>query len=259
MAATHAFLDHFDSYTPSESELVKPILTPRFALSCTSTLMADLGALAAERDLAVQTHISENTTEIELVKKEFNSDTYAGVYASRGLLRRGTILAHAVHLNDAETEIIKTSGAGIAHCPGSNVNLNSGAARVLEMMDAGIPVGLGSDCSGGARIGILATLRDTATTARILAFEGKASRGLTIPELFYLATLGGARVCRLDDKLGSFLPGYQFDALWIRPSQIWVQEQDTVEQIFQKWLFNGDDRDIAAVWVRGRRVAGAEK
>jgi len=259
MDATHAFLDHFKTYSPAATALVQPILTPRFALSCTAKLMGDLGKLAAERDLPVQTHICENHTEIKLVKELFSSNTYAGVYDTYGLLRRGTILAHGVHLSAAEREVIRRSGAGISHCPGSNVNLNSGAARVLDMLDAGIPVGLGSDCSGGCATGILAAIRDAATVSRVLAFEGLTERGLSIPELFFLATRGGAQLCRLDD-VGNFSPGSQFDALLVKPASLgmWTDENEGVESMFEKWLFTGDDRDIASVWVRGRRVAGAE-
>jgi guanine deaminase len=260
MDATHAFLAHFTTYPPAAAALVRPILTPRFALSCTPKLMAALGALAAERDLPVQTHISENVTEIQLVKQLFSSDTYAGVYDQFGLLRKGTILAHGVHFDAGEWGVIAASGAGVSHCPGSNVNLNSGAARVLAMLDAGIPVGLGTDCSGGCSSGILSTIRDAATVARVLAFEGHTPRGLSIAELFYLATLGGARLCRLHD-VGNFAVGSQWDALWVKPASpgMWVDKGEAAEAVFEKWLFTGDDRDIAAVWVAGRKVAGASK
>jgi guanine deaminase len=260
MAATKAFVDHFATYPADASARVTPILTPRFALSCTAELMRDLGALAAERDLPIQTHISENHTEIRLVKEQFGDKTYAGVYDRFGLLRPGTILAHGVHLDDAERSVIARSGAGVSHCPGSNVNLNSGAARVLSMLDSGIPVGLGSDCSGGAATGILAAIRDATTVSRVLTFEDKTPRALTLPELFFLATRGGAQLCRMDD-VGNFVQGNQFDALWVKPASpgMWVAEGEATEKVFEKWLFTGDDRDIAGVWVAGKRVAGVER
>lgn len=258
MQATHAFLDHFATLPPSAQALVKPVLTPRFALSCTPALMQSLGELAAARDLPVQTHISENTTEIARVKETFpGSTTYAGVYDSFGLLRPGTILAHGVHLDAAERAVIRRSGAGISHCPGSNTNLNSGAARVLAMLDEGIPVGLGTDCSGGCELGILKQLRSACQVSRVLAFEGCTPRGLSIEELFFLATRGGAQLCRMED-VGHFEAGALFDALWVRPRSpgMWVEEGEKAEMVFEKWLFTGDDRDIGAVWVNGRLVSG---
>ncbi len=93
-----------------------------------------------------------------------------------------------------------------------------------------------------------------------------ASKPLSIPSLFHMATLGGATLCRADDKIGNFLPGKEFDALRIRPGmspnyfQIDTRttlSKDELESTFEQWLFTGDDRDIRDVWVRGRRVAGS--
>lgn len=257
MASTKAFL----SQLAGMPDIVKPILTPRFAISCTPDLLSALGQLAAETQLPIQTHLAENTSEIAEIRRLFpDSATYAGVYASHGLLTPRTILAHAVHLDDAERDVIASHGAGISHCPASNTNLNSGAARVLDMLSHGIKVGLGSDCSGGCSLGILPQIRDARTVSRGLAFEGLAERGLSIAELFHMATLGGASLCGLAD-VGNFAPGAQFDALWVKPRSpgMWVEDGEATESIFEKWLFTGDDRDIAAVWVQGRRVAGVSQ
>ncbi|KAL1407958.1 hypothetical protein Q8F55_004755 [Vanrija albida] len=260
-AASMASTKQFLAAVAGLPSTVKPILTPRFALSCTPDLLTELGDLAAATGLPVQTHLAENTSEIAEIRRLFpESKTYAGVYAAHGLLTPRTILAHAVHLDDAEREVISSHGAGISHCPGSNTNLNSGAARVLDMLGAGIKVGLGSDCSGGCGTGILPQIRDARTVSRGLAFEGLADRGLSIPELFHMATLGGASLCGLED-VGNFTPGKQFDALWVKPRSpgMWVDDGEAVGSVFEKWLFTGDDRDIAAVWVQGRRVAGSEQ
>ncbi|TXT04306.1 hypothetical protein VHUM_04193 [Vanrija humicola] len=256
MASTEAFL----ARVAGLPDIVRPVLTPRFAISCSPDLLSALGALAAERSLPIQTHLAENTSEIAEIRRLFPAaKTYAGVYAAHGLLTPRTILAHAVHLDDAERDVIAAHGAGVSHCPGSNTNLNSGAARVLDMLSHGIRVGLGSDCSGGCSLGILPQIRDARTVSRGLAFEGLAARGLSVPELFHMATLGGASLCGLDD-VGNFAPGSQFDALWVKPRSpgMWVDDGEGVQSVFEKWLFTGDDRDIASVWVKGRRVAGSE-
>lgn len=272
MADTHDFLDLFPRYstnTPSplpngsstpaapNQALVRPILTPRFALSCSSELLSDLGKLAAKHDLPIQTHISENHAEIEAVLQAFpDVSSYAEVYDHFGLLGPRTILAHGVHLTPSEVELIAKRGAGVSHCPTSNLNLNSGAARVLHLLDSGVSVGLGSDCSGGPATGILAAVRAADAVSRVLAFEGLAKRGLTIPEMWYLATRGGASIAGVN--AGSFEVGREFDAMWIRPRSpgMWVKKEDGTRETFEKWLFSGDDRDIGAVWVRGRCVSG---
>ena len=70
--------------------------------------------------------------------------------------------------------------------------------------------------------------------------------------------MGGAALCRLDDRIGNFQPGKEFDALRIKGASpgIWVKEGEPVEERFNRWLWSGDDRDIKDVYVRGRRVGG---
>lgn len=127
------------------TELVQPILTPRFAISCTDELLYSLGNLvAADPTLPVQTHISENKAEIEFTKELFpDCASYARVYDKHGLLGERTILAHGVHLDEQELDLIKQRRAGVSHCPTSNLNLRSGIAKVGEMLDRGIKVRIG--------------------------------------------------------------------------------------------------------------------
>lgn len=131
------------STLPTSSPLITPVITPRFAISCTDTLLKDLGDLASsDTTLPIQTHISENLGEIEVTLRLFpDAPHYAGVYDSFGLLRHNTILAHACYLNEAEIELVKCRGAGISHCPTSNFNIRSGIAPVGLYLDRGIKVG----------------------------------------------------------------------------------------------------------------------
>ncbi|KAF8521337.1 hypothetical protein JB92DRAFT_2707857, partial [Gautieria morchelliformis] len=121
-----------------------PILTPRFALSCTDDLLSGLGKLTTEAPatphparLHIQTHISENTAEILLTASLFPAHaSYAAMYDDFGLLGPTAILAHGCHLSDTELTLVKKAGAGISHC----FNLRSGVARVGEWIDEGVKV-----------------------------------------------------------------------------------------------------------------------
>lgn len=158
VAATSGTIKHIrglNSLTPGMT-LVHPILTPRFAISCTPELLTSLGKVANDDpSLAIQTHISENPSEIAFVRQLFpECRTYAQVYEQFGLLRSNTVLAHGCHLDshlvdagadeqaipDSEIELIKRRGAGLSHCPTSNLNLRSGVARVGEWLDRGLKV-----------------------------------------------------------------------------------------------------------------------
>lgn len=147
IADTQALISYIRSLSPqpelsTQEPLVQPILTPRFAISCTDDLLSSLGDLASsDPKLRIQTHISENKSEISFTHKLFPSaPNYAGVYDMFGLLRQNTILAHAVHLTEDEVDLIKSRDAGISHCPTSNFNLSSGVAPIGVYLDKGVKV-----------------------------------------------------------------------------------------------------------------------
>ncbi|KIS68963.1 uncharacterized protein UMAG_10329 [Mycosarcoma maydis] len=153
--------------------LVQPILTPRFAISCTDAMLTGISALLSrDPTLRVQTHLSENEGEITFTKQLFPfAKNYTSVYDHYSLLGPRTILAHAVHLDADELAIIKKRKCGVSHCPTSNLNLRSGASRVGEMLNMGIKVGLGTDVSGGFGLGMLSAIREASVVAKVLAFQ----------------------------------------------------------------------------------------
>jgi cytosine/adenosine deaminase-related metal-dependent hydrolase len=146
LKATKSFISHFDTLPspPSgQTPLVQPIINPRFALSCTGSLLHSLGELANSRtpSIAIQTHLSENTKEIASTLQEFpDCEMYTEVYDKAGLVGEGTILAHCIHLDRKEMEILRDRKAGVSHCPVSNMNLNSGVAEVRKLLDMQIKV-----------------------------------------------------------------------------------------------------------------------
>lgn len=123
-------------------------------------------------------------------------------------------------------------------------------------------MGLGTDCSGGHSHSLLPVLRLAAQVSNQISHLSKDTyTPLTVAEVFYLATMGGASLCRIQDRVGNFLPGKEFDALRIKAASpgLWVLPGEKVEERFGRWLWCGDDRDIRDVYVRGRRVGGASR
>ncbi|KAJ9132486.1 Metallo-dependent hydrolase, partial [Coniochaeta hoffmannii] len=173
--------------------LVRAVVTPRFAPSCSPEMLRGLGELAREKGLHVQTHISENEGEIGLVREMFPEDeSYAGVYDRFGLLGERTILAHAVHLSEEEVRLIRERGAKVSHCPCSNSSITSGEARVRWLMDSGVTCGLGTDMSGGYSPSVLEAARQALLVSRHVAMKGEEKAKLSVEEVLYLATRGGA-------------------------------------------------------------------
>ena len=139
--------------TKDRYENIKPILTPRFIPSCTNNLMAEINKINDKYNIPVQSHLSENPSEIEWVA-ELHPDTnnYAQAYDKYNLFGKEnkTIMAHCVHCPDDELDLIKQNNVTIAHCPQSNANLTSGIAPIKRMLGMGIEVGLGSDIAAGS-------------------------------------------------------------------------------------------------------------
>jgi guanine deaminase len=268
IAKTKECIEHIKTIDP-EHKLITPIITPRFAPACTVDCLKALGTLHAETGFPCQTHISENKPEVELVKKLFpESESYTHVYDDAGLLTDKMILAHAVHLTPDEVDLVKKRNAKISHCPSSNTALTSGCARVRKLMDKGIDVGLGTDVSGGFSASILEVARQTIWVSRYVAMlEGDAAK-LTVEDALYLATRGGAKVVNLDHRIGGFEVGMDWDAQYITLNPVdheadlhheheppvdifgWEEWEDQIH----KWVYGGDDRNTAAVWVKGRLV-----
>jgi guanine deaminase len=265
LADTRATISHIAEIDPTNA-LVTPIITPRFALSCTSELMRGLGALQKETGLPVQTHISENKNEVELVGQLFPDHmSYAHVYDDHGLLGPKTILAHAVHLSEEEVDLIKKRKGKISHCPASNSAITSGTAKVRMLLDKGVEIGLGTDMSGGYSPSILEAARQALLVSRHVAMEGSDECKLSIEEVLYLSTRGGANVVGLERMIGGFEVGMEWDAQLIGLSQVDSNEDlgarpvdifgwESWPERIAKWVFNGDDRNTLAVWVKGRLV-----
>lgn len=266
LADTRATIAHITSIDPSHS-LVTPIITPRFAPSCTSELMLGLGALQKETGLPVQTHISENKDEIALVKSLFPAhDSYTEVYDAHSLLGPKTILAHAVHLTASEIALVKKRESKVSHCPCSNSAITSGTAKIRRLLDAGIEIGLGTDVSGGYSPSILEAARQALLVSRHVAMEGDDGDKLSVEEVLFLGTKGGAKVVGLEEKIGGFGVGMEWDAQLIGMGSVELGEGSEVvsgvdifgweswDERVAKWVFGGDDRNSLAVWVKGRLV-----
>jgi guanine deaminase len=250
----------FISYIKSKnSPLISPVVTPRFAPTCSMTLMKELGAISKEHSCHIQTHLSENLAEIAWVKELFPSNqNYSQVYDEAGLLANKTILAHAIYLEDTEKSLIKERGAAISHCPNSNFALSSGCLNIRDLLDKEIKVSLGTDVSGGYSTSILDACRQAIITSKVVHFQNREKyRPLSAVEAFSLATLNGAICLNLQDSLGNLLPGKFFDALIVNVHanpQIPIGPESSLQNLLEKFIFCGDDRCISHVFVQGRQL-----
>ncbi|XP_053403346.1 guanine deaminase-like [Mercenaria mercenaria] len=255
---------YIETINKRDYKYITAVVTPRFAISCCEELMKRLGQLAAEFNIPVQTHICESRAEVEFVSSLYPDCTsYADVYDKAGLLTDKTVLAHCIYLTEDEIELIKERGSAVSHCPNSNLSIRSGLLDVQKLLQQGVQVGLGTDVSGGYHPSILDAIRvavHVSNSHAIIAANGYKS--LSVRDAFRLATLEGAKALSLDTVVGNFEVGKEFDALLIDldspDSHVDVFDEDTLEDCLDKFLYTGDDRNIRAVYVGGRKVLDAE-
>ncbi|XP_060618185.2 guanine deaminase isoform X2 [Anolis sagrei] len=209
--------------------------------------------------LEKKSHISECEEEVKLIKNMFLSyQNYTELYDKNKLLTNKTIMAHGCHLTDEELKMFHLRGAAIAHCPNSNISLCSGLFNAKKVLKHDVKLGLGTDVAGGHSSSMLDAIRNAIMVSNILHITRENEGGLTLKEVFRLATLGGSKALGLDTITGNFEVGKEFDALLINSkasdSPFDLFAADSSEDIIQKFLYLGDDRNIEEVYVAGKLV-----
>jgi len=206
---TERFIDDSESFS-----LVKPIITPRFFPAVSPKLLEGLSKIAIDGNIPMQSHLSENLSEIGWVHSlEPRSESYAHAYAMHGAWGAvKTVMAHAVWSKGREDELLKNGNIFIAHCPDSNMNLSSGIAPVSYYLDLGVNVGLGTDIAAGESLSIMNAMKNAVKASKMLRALGGGEKPLDFLDAFYLATLAGGKFF---GKTGSFIPGYDADIVVI--------------------------------------------
>ncbi|XZO00538.1 MAG: guanine deaminase [Microcoleus sp.] len=241
-------------------------VTPRFAPTSTPQQLTYARQLLSEfPDTYLHTHLSENMKEVEWVQQLFpDSQGYLDVYDRFGLVGERSIFAHCVQLTDAEFDRLAQTKAAIAFCPTSNLFLGSGLFNIEQATakHAPIKLGLATDVGAGTSFSLLQTASEAYKVAQL------QQQKLSPFQAMFLATLGGARALKLEDKIGNFDVGKEADFVILNPRATPVMafknEQNnqqmtpiTIEELGEQ-LFStivlGDDRTIVATYVMGELV-----
>lgn len=264
--------------------LVHPALTPRFIPTCSTALLAGLGEIARKYNgsdggdggsrankVFVQSHIAQSADQLAFVEKLHPGQRDAALFDAAGLLTDRCVLAHAMHLDESELQLIARRKSALAFCPLSNVFHTEKPASTLDAPNAwrcGCNVGLATDTAGGYAPSMLHACRTAVIASRCLHKDTTVDWKYA----FWLATRGGAAA--LSMPIGGFEVGNEFDAQLVDPSAGDVlllpggtrrnssstQMKDKPPEVamalgvLEKYVNLGDDRNVAAVWVRGKQV-----
>jgi guanine deaminase len=228
-------------------------VTPRFSLSA-SDKMLDVCSQLLGQGVWFTSHVNENVAEIATVAGLFpGAQHYLDTYRRHGLVTERSVFAHNVHPDDAELAVLAEHGASVAHCPTSNCALGSGLFPLRRHIEHGVRVALGSDVGAGAGLFLPKEALQAYFIQQLLGPDGLP---LTPAHLLYLATRAGARALGLDDRIGDFAVGKDFDAVWLRPpagSTLAVNLKhacDTTDALARIFAL-ATPADVAGVWIRG--------
>ena len=228
-------------------------VTPRFSLSA-SDKMLDVCAQLLDKGVWFTSHINENVAEIAQVAGLFpGARNYLDTYRRHGLVTERSVLAHNVHPDDAELAVLAEHGASVSHCPTSNCALGSGLVPLRRHVEHGVPVALGSDVGAGAGLFLPKEALQAYFIQQLLGPDGLA---LTPAHLLYLATRAGARALGLDDRVGDFAVGKDFDAVWLRPAAgstlaVNLEHACGISDALARMFALATPADVAQVWIRG--------
>ncbi len=242
--------------TKNRFDHIKPILTPRFIPSCTDQLMQGLHDIQEEYRLPVQSHLSENLSEVSWVKELCPWSSSYGAAYNRYKMFGGeqcpTVMAHCVYNNEEEIQLMKKQGVFIAHCPQSNMNLSSGIAPIRKYLEAGMHIGLGSDIAGGSSISIFRAMTDAIQVSKLFwrICDGNLAP-LKLEEAFYMGTRGGGAFF---GKVGSFEQGYEFDAIILDDKMLPHPQSLTLKNRLERIIYLSDERQIIGKYVAGQCI-----
>ena len=241
-------LELLEAWHGQEGGRLRYALAPRFVLSCTEELLRRTAALAVERGVRIHTHASESQPECDAVRTRTGRD-YLEYLSELGCLGPTTTLAHCVWLTAQEQRLLRESGTRVAHCPGANLKLASGVAKVPELLAHGVSVGLGADgaaCNNNLDPWVEMRLASLIHNPRV------GSTAMKAMDVLELATLGGARALGLEHELGSLEVGKKADVVLVdlREAHALPISEDVVSSL----VYAAQSRDVTDVIVDGQVV-----
>ncbi len=241
-----AAVDFLDRY--QGDPLIHLCMQAHSTYTTNQRMLEDIVRITKERNIGFITHASESKGELELVRNKYGK-TPIEVLASVGLLGEKTLLAHCVHLSDAEIEHLAATSTSVSHCPSSNLKLSSGIARVADMVRAGVNVSIGTD--GPASNNDL----DLFHEAQLAALVQKGITGdptvLPAEKVFSMLTIDGARALGLGDRVGSLEVGkladlavIDFDSVNLTPCY----------NLYSHLIYGASPADVCHTMIHGKMV-----
>lgn len=231
--------------------LIQPAVSPHAWYTATSELLRACADLARSFDVPLHTHISETQLEVENCRLEHNMPVVPW-NAQHGILHTKLLAAHCVHLDRGEMYDLQKAGAGVAHCPTSNLKLSSGFAETAQMLDMGLNVGVGTDGPASNNdLDMFEEMRLAALLAKTVANDPTV---LPAVDAVRMATVAGARALHMADITGSLVPGKRADVIVVDMDGMhnWPHFHNHSEAVYSRLVYAAKSTDVAHVLCNGR-------
>lgn len=239
------------SYHNTEEGRIKYAFAPRFVLTCSEELLKETRGMMNDFPGSLfHSHASENIRELREVRKRFKQENIE-YFNSIGVIDNHSVLAHCIHINENEFDILKDQQVKVAHCPSSNLKLGSGIADVPKFIKKGISVSLGAD--GAACNNKLSAF----TEMRLAALIQKPVYGAAVLDaetIFRMATIDGAKALLIDNETGSIEEGKKADLVLVDLDNPYKVYSDDEEHIYSNLVYTTSREDVIHVMIDGKWV-----
>lgn len=238
----------------ADDPLIVPAVAPHAIYTTSDETLQAARTLADRYGKPLIIHLAETKAEFdEAVQKRKKSPTRA--LSDLGVLQGWTLAAHAVWLDPADFGLLRAAGTGISHCPSSNMKLASGVAPVLKMLQAGIPVGLGTDGVAGSNNDV-DMFEEMDLAAKLQKVTLGDPTALPADQAFAMATIMGAQALGMSKEIGSLEAGKRADIISIRLD---APNAAPLYNVYSQLVYSLKASDVGEVMVNGRIIVRNRK
>ena len=231
----------------SSNGKIKYGFAPRFVLSCSEELLKESFEMKKDFEGSLyHTHSSENKDEVAEVRRRHKKENIE-YFNSIGVIDDHSILAHCIHVNDKEADLLKAKNVRVSHCPSSNLKLGSGIANIPKYLGKGISVSLGSD---GAPCNNNLSIFNEMRLAALIQKPIHGTRGMDAKSVFKLATIEGARALHLQNEIGSIEVGKKADLVLLDLSSN-THSLYNEESVYSDVVYSSTSDSVNSVMVEG--------
>ncbi|MGH9732702.1 MAG: amidohydrolase family protein [Candidatus Acidiferrales bacterium] len=243
LAYTENYIKHWQ-----DDPLITPAIAPHSIYTCSTKTLQQAAALARKYHAPILIHLAEAPFEGEQSRAK-NGLSPAAYLENIGFLGPDITAAHCVWVDAGDMKLLASRDVGCVHNPSSNMKLASGTSPVVDLIAAGVPVGLGTD--GAASNNDLDMFEEMDLAAKLQKLVRRDPRALPAEEVVAMATINGARALHMEKQIGSLEAGKKADIILIRTN---LPHATPMYNVYSQLVYALKASDVDTVIVGGKIV-----